>query len=139
MYTIITTISQVWVLADSNGFFSKFDIYTGKKEGVESGLGSRVVRELTRGLEGKNHRVFFDNFFTNAKLLEDLTHDNIFCCGTGRKDRRRFPTALKTLKFKKRYCIYAFMHAHTHTHTIHIHTHAMHMQMCVCVCMQKIV
>ena len=53
MYTIITTISQVWVLADSsNGFFSKFDIYTGKKDGVETGLGSRVVKELTRGLHG---------------------------------------------------------------------------------------
>ena len=127
MYTIITTISQVWVLADSsNGFFSKFDIYTGKKEGVETGLGSRVVRELTCGLEGKNHRVFFDNFSTNAKLLEDLTHDNIFCCGTARKDRRGFPTALKTLKFKKRYCIYAFMHAHTQ----YIFTHTQ----CRCVC-----
>ena len=133
MYTIITTISQVWVRADSsNGFFSKFDIYTGKKKGVETGLGSRVVKELTRGLEGKNHRVFFDNFFTNAKLLEDLTHDNIFCCGPARKDRRGFPTALKTLKFKKRYWIYAFMHACTHTHTQYIHTRNAYADVCAC-------
>ena len=91
------------MLADSrNGYFWKFEVYAGKKEGVETGLGSRVVKELTRGLIGKNHKVFFDNFFTNAQLLLDLTHLNIFCCGTARKGRRGFPTALKTVNFKKR-------------------------------------
>ena len=32
------------MLADSrNGYFWKFEVYAGKKEGVETGLGSRVV------------------------------------------------------------------------------------------------
>lgn len=34
---------KVWVLADStNGYFSRFEIYTGRKENAERGLGARV-------------------------------------------------------------------------------------------------
>ena len=40
---------KVWVLADShNGYFKKFQVYTGKDENrVEHGLGERVVKTLT--------------------------------------------------------------------------------------------
>jgi hypothetical protein len=35
---------KVWVLGDSkNGFFSRLEVYTGKKERVEHDLGARVV------------------------------------------------------------------------------------------------
>jgi len=38
---------KVWVLADSrNGYFSKFEVYTGKGATAEKGLGMRVVRHL---------------------------------------------------------------------------------------------
>ena len=38
---------KVWVAADSNGYFSRFEIYTGKKRNsTEHGLGARVVKTL---------------------------------------------------------------------------------------------
>ena len=40
---------EVWVLADSNnGYFWKFEVYTGKtSDNPEKGLGATVVKKLT--------------------------------------------------------------------------------------------
>ena len=56
---------KVWVRADSrNGYFSLFEVYTGKKKGaVKIQLGARVVKGLTKELQGKWHHVYFDIFF----------------------------------------------------------------------------
>ena len=95
---------KVWVLADShNGYFKKFQVYTGKDENrVEHGLGERVVKTLTAELHGKHHHAFFDNFFTSEKLLQDLLADGVYACGTARKDRRGFPPTLKQAKLPTR-------------------------------------
>ncbi len=95
---------KVWVLGDSsNGYFSRFEVYRGKEgDNTETGLGARVVKTLTADLKQKNHHVFFDNFFTNVQLLEDLLADGIYSCGTARKDRRGFPPALREVKLKAR-------------------------------------
>ena len=87
---------KVWVLADStNGYFSRFDVYTGKKDTREVGLGAHAVHKLTKDFKNKYHHVFFDNYFTGVQLLEDLERDGIYTCGTVRKDRKGFPQALK--------------------------------------------
>ena len=55
---------KVWVRADShNGYFSQFDIYTGKGSNTspELGLGGSVVRLLTCPIVGKFHQVFMDS------------------------------------------------------------------------------
>ena len=94
---------KVWVLADSrNGFFSRLEVYTGRKRNTEHGLGERVVKDLTLDFQGKWHWVFFDNFFTSKKLLCDLESVGIYGCGTARKDRRDFPEQLKKPKLKER-------------------------------------
>ena len=50
---------KVWVLGDStNGYFSRFSIYTGKGEGRVGALGTHVVKKLTEDLKKKNHHVF---------------------------------------------------------------------------------
>ena len=93
---------KVWVLANSyNGYFHTLQVYTGKEGSGEKQLGQRVVKDLTH-LKGKNHHVFFDNFFTSEELLQDLLKDDIFVYRTARKDRRGFPAALKSVKLKKR-------------------------------------
>ena len=39
---------KVWVLADSrNGYFSRLEVYTGRKRNTEHGLGEIVVKDLT--------------------------------------------------------------------------------------------
>ena len=87
--------------SDINGYFSKFDVYTGRKETRECGLGAHV-KKLTEDLKQKNHHVFFDNYFTSYKLMEDLEKEGILACGTARKDRKKFPSALKNPGLKKR-------------------------------------
>ena len=86
---------KVWVAADStNGYFSRFQIYSRKTQGsVEHGLGERVA---TSDFKCKYHRVLFDNYFTSQKLLED------YSCGTARRDCRGFPDMLKQAKLKTR-------------------------------------
>ena len=92
---------KVWVLGDScNGYFSRLDIYTGRKD-REVGLGAHVVK-LTENLKDKYHHVFFDNYFTSFRLLEELEKDGVYGCGTARKDRREFPSALKNPELKTR-------------------------------------
>ena len=94
---------KVWVLGDSsNGYFSHFDVYTGRKEDREVGLGTHVVKTLTEDLKDKHHHVFFDNFLTSYQLLDDLEKDRIYGCGTARRDRKEFPSALKNPGLKKR-------------------------------------
>ena len=81
---------KVKVLADShNGYFQKFEVYSGKKgESPEKALGAKVVKSLTSELHGKHHHIFFDNYFTSVSLLEDLLEDGVYACGTARKDRK---------------------------------------------------
>lgn len=95
---------KVWVLADScTGYFSKFEIYSGKGSSPEKNLGSRVVKTLTEPLKGKFHHVYIDNFFTSEELIDDLEKDGVYACGTARKDRRGFPDQLKNIKLQTRY------------------------------------
>ena len=94
---------KVWVLGDStNGYFSRFQVYCGRQENREEGLGAHVVKSLTSDLKHKHHHVYFDNYFTSVQLLEDLHSDGIYGCGTARKDRRGFPTVLKSITLKER-------------------------------------
>ena len=63
----------MWLLGEStNGYFCRFEVYTGKQGQV--GLGEHIVKTLTSELKRKN---YFDNFFTSVKLLEDLLEDGI--------------------------------------------------------------
>ena len=110
---------KVWALADShNGYFHKFQVYTGKEGSGERQLGQSG--EGSNAAPEREKSCFFDNFFTSEELLHDLAEDNIFTCGTARKDRRGFPPALKTAKLKNRsvyskcmccMCVYVCMDA----------------------------
>ena len=95
---------KVWVLADStNGYFSRLEIYTGKKvNSIEHNLGSRVVKDLTSDFQNKWHHVFFDNLFTSKALMCDLEAVGLYGCGTARKDRKGFPVHLKKAKLHTR-------------------------------------
>ena len=43
---------KVWMLADSNGYVSTFEVYTGKKGNTtERGLGANVVLSLTESIQ----------------------------------------------------------------------------------------
>ncbi|XP_031338816.1 piggyBac transposable element-derived protein 4-like [Photinus pyralis] len=83
---------KVWILADKSGYCLKFDLYTGKTNSQENCLGSRVIHQLTSHLRRKNHMLYFDNFFNNVPLMEDLKRHDIHAVGTVNMARRYLPT-----------------------------------------------
>ena len=87
---------KMWCRADStNGYLCEFDIYTGKSpQGVQLGLGYSVVTKLCEHVQGHWYTIFCDNFFTSYKLIEELYHNKILCCGTLRSGRKEFPACL---------------------------------------------
>ena len=87
---------KVWMRSDStSGYISQFQVYVGKEVSSETGLGARVIKDLTTTLHQKHHIVFCDNFFTSIKLFHELYQDGIYACGTIRADRKGFPADLK--------------------------------------------
>ena len=94
---------KIWVRADStNGYICDFSVYTGKEESAEKNLGPKVVKSLARPLVGGNYHLFFDNFFSTVKLFDDLLEDQIYACGTFRRDRKNVPQVIKDTKLGKR-------------------------------------
>ena len=61
----------------------------------ETGLGARVVKDLTNTLVGKHYHIFCDNF-TSVKVFHQLHRDGIYATGTIRVDWCGFPQSLKT-------------------------------------------
>ena len=69
---------KVWCRADAhNGYLCEFQVYTGREEGVQDTLGTRVVLALSHSLQGKRYHLYFDNLFTSVSLLSTL-----LSCGT---------------------------------------------------------
>lgn len=88
---------KVQVCAEaSSSFVCDFQVYTGKRQdgAAEQNLGCCVVHDLPRNFTGRNHHAFYDNFFSTAKLVEDLLEDGIYLCGTARANRKDFPKEL---------------------------------------------
>ena len=81
---------KVWCLCDPiTGYLFNFQIYLGKEEinGKETSLGECVVFDLISGHNFQRKYLYFDNFFTSLRLLENLKLQNIKACGTIRPDR----------------------------------------------------
>lgn len=87
---------EFFVLCDSKGFSHQFEIYSGQENDKrfrlphepDLGASSNIVVRLTRNIErNKNHRVYFDNFYSSIPLAAYLKENGILCLGTIRKDR----------------------------------------------------
>ena len=76
-----------------------FDVYAGKGKQREANLGIAVVKNLAQPLCGKNHILFFDNFFSDVELAHSLLEQNLCCVGTIRSNRKKFPSSLRSVKF----------------------------------------
>ena len=85
---------KVWIAADaSNGFVINHEVYLGKQPGgvLANSLGYSVVMELMSLFLNKNHHVYFDNFFSSPKLLQDLQNEGTYACSTVRAGRVGLP------------------------------------------------
>lgn len=97
---------KLWVRAGVSGYIYRFEVYqgaTGGRSNVSSefGMAGDVIR-LSQGLEGKNHKLYADNFFTSMALVRKLRDDGILFVGTCRANRLqgadKKPKPLKELK-----------------------------------------
>lgn len=87
---------KLFVLCDVNGFSYQFEIYSGQENEQrfrlvnEPDLGAcgNIVLRLTRNVDkNKNHRLYFDNYYTSIPLMSYLYGNGIMSLGTVRKDR----------------------------------------------------
>ena len=89
---------KVWMAADSqNGYVNNFSVYLGKEANVPrvNGLGYDVVMKMASPFLKKHRHIFFDNFFTSTKLMEDLLAQDTYACGTVRSNRKHLPPCAK--------------------------------------------
>jgi hypothetical protein len=86
---------KVWMRGDpTNGYTNDFQVYTGKEAGVrEVGLGTRVIRDMVRGIENKYHIVNCDNYFMSPEVCDVLLAINTYVRGTMRMNRKNYPGA----------------------------------------------
>ena len=86
---------KVWCLCDPiTAYLFNYQIYLGKEEtsGKEIPLGERVVFDLISGHNFQRKHLYFDNFCTSLRFLENLKLQNIKACGTIRPDRAGIPS-----------------------------------------------
>ena len=86
--------------APKTGYLYESDIYTGRKEATEFGLGESVVLQLTEKLNGSFCCIFFDNFFTWPLLLRKLNGNLLFGIVVVRQNRKLLPKIEKPTKKK---------------------------------------
>jgi hypothetical protein len=89
---------KVWARADSKtGYLFQFQVYTGKGDTVETGLGRTVVKTLSQPLIDENFaaHISFDNFFSSYDLLQYLYEHGIHSTATTRTDRLGMPVLVK--------------------------------------------
>lgn len=95
---------KMWIRCDSEtGYIQQFEIYTGKKvenapSHSKNGATFDVLDTLTKPIQGKNHHVYFDNYYTSIPALLFLLSKNTYACGTIQSNRKYVPESLKEMK-----------------------------------------
>ena len=83
---------KFWLRCDAvTGYLFQFDIYTGRKDTPELGLGENVVMDLTKNLKDTGVSIFADNYFSSPTLAVLLRDRGINYVGVVRKDRKGLP------------------------------------------------
>ena len=92
---------KLWVVADSvNGYTYDFFVYCGKAGTLvsEHGLAYDVVFQLVSSLLDQGYELYFDNYYTSMKLVNDLLDRRTYVCATATANRRGYPVQLKVDK-----------------------------------------
>lgn len=102
---------KLFVLCDSTGFASNFEIYSGQenKENlrlsneIDLGASSNVVVRLLRNVPShQNFKCYFDNYYTSIPLIMELKNRGILSLGTIRRNRIRNATIPDDKLWKKK-------------------------------------
>ena len=95
---------KIFCRCDSNtGYLHEMEIYLGKANTAptQRGVYFDVVDRLTKNIQGKHHRLFFDNLYTGVPLVLYLLEKQIYSTGTIRQNRKFIPGQWPTGKFSR--------------------------------------
>ncbi len=85
--------NKLWAICGADGYPYKLKIYTGKDSTrwSEEPLGPQMVNDLLDVVSQKSMpkypQIYFDHFFTSARLLKLLTEKRFIAVGTVRENR----------------------------------------------------
>ena len=93
---------KFWVIADSTGYTTNFNLYCGKQRTDLSlisghGLSYDVVKELLPAYHHQGYYIFLDNFYTSPTLV-DYLGVGIRATGTLRTNRKNVPKEVQELQ-----------------------------------------
>ena len=93
---------KLWCRCDAEtGYLFQTDIYTGKREKRQVGIGESVVLQMSEVLANKGIEIYFDNFFSSPILFHKLMEKGIKACGTVRVNRSHMPKFNPDSTFKR--------------------------------------
>ena len=99
----------MWAMADVlNRYMYDFNVYTGATGERGTGLGEKVVLTLAESIKGRNHQLYFDNYFTSISLTTKLLSQQTYACGTIRTNRKQYHSEIntETQKFNRGECTF---------------------------------
>ena len=89
---------KLWVWCDTDSAYClEFEIYLGAGSSVHSKNGALfdVVWDIVKSIQGKNHCVYFDNYYSSVALARFLYSKQIYSCATIQKGRKLLPEKIK--------------------------------------------
>ncbi|XP_023715315.1 piggyBac transposable element-derived protein 4-like [Cryptotermes secundus] len=97
---------KIYKLCNFFGYTYEMTVYLGKQrklatEEITSTHG--IVLQLIQRVEGLEHKIYMDNYFSSPPLFDDLLDRKINSCGTVRNDRCGMPQEIrpKSMELKK--------------------------------------
>ena len=92
---------KIFTVADgTTGYISNSEVYLKKQREIR--LTQRVVEDLCKKIQGRNHIVFVDIYYTSVPLAESLLKNDTYICGSFNISRKRWPMDLKPDKKTKK-------------------------------------
>jgi hypothetical protein len=95
---------KLYKLCDSTGYTYDMKVYLGRDDQPTPRhlrAPHATVRELTRKVRGRGHKLYMDNFFSSPDLFDELTKKKINCCGTVRPRIKGMPQDLTPKNMKR--------------------------------------
>ena len=95
---------KAYMICDStNGYCTKFKLYTGKSDVPASEYGATydLVMDMMRNYFGQGYHLYMDNYYSSPKLFVDLNDLGVGATGTLRANRKGVPQALKDKQVAK--------------------------------------
>ena len=98
-----------YVISGSSGFAYDFEIYNGNENVMfldgerDCGASANIIIRLARSIPSNlNHKLYFNNYFTNPEIQVFLAQRGIYTLGTVRSNRVANCTMMSDAELKKR-------------------------------------